>query len=1506
MSLTLTPAQCARAASAYRALLRAQRLTFKGDELALKAAHQQTRILFNRFIPSSSASRSPFAPQNPLVPPSQLAPKDELTPDKVDEHIDGAFEIAKFLRTNVVQGVRTDEGNYASANFQPNSPGTLFDAPRQPLLERQDMAGVGENGLGSPASSPTLSLKGRANELKAEDSLLGPPRSSVLSAPSLTTPQVSLLGPDSSPSTALFPPIDANGIGSSVTSALAGRPRAGTLPSTFHLRSSAAPSSSGLRSALAAPDALLAPSAFHNGTTSLPGSGPTTPLEQPFGSALLQPSSSAASQHRLRSGSLTLPPSSLSSAFGPGVFSSADWTTRTDRSGSDPTTRLSTLASDPRSPDESSYGDDSHVRTLDYLGLAEETSSSGGGTNQSLLTSAPLYGTGVNGRSNSLSGPLAPPMQRLGSTGSIQPAPSALGDFAAHQRLRSHTVASAFPPRFASDALSLFHSTHPSASYPSSVAGHSPAVARDDPFNSSPPQPYHLPAHPLHRPSSSSDHTRLLYATAASLSDATTPPAHAAASVPAPAPPLVSLLPPQPSPSFSAAADHPNRGRSASIGIFEDSKGEMIPRRRAGTTAGIPPRHLGIGASPGQGPVAAMASRMGRLSISVDSGASGWGTSGGAVSLSPPVQQPTRSLWVGNLDPKTTPAELQEVFAPYGAIESLRLIPEKECGFVNFVSVADAMRAKEDVLNRLGGQLTKTSGLVRIGYGKAESTPAPTAPGLVHPRSTAGPAPVSAAEMNLQTQPTRALWIGSIPPTTTPNHLLAVFSSFGPIESARVLTHKSCGFVNFERLDDAVAARKSLNNREILGAEVGPVRIGFAKVPTKVSNAPFANQVNGDGTPATSAANGIGSYPHVYNALSQLSGVSNIPVERQLADGQMQDYRSNMVLGLVGNSHYATAHSFQQPSPAHGQPVETHKATINEMQLLMRELSQGDPELEAHVAAVGEERPPIMYYTSIPLAVLNDPRFARRYSNNDAPRVREIRKRLESELPTDEVDEIAQDLLDEIVPLASDYLGNTLVQKLFEQTSTPVRKAMLERIAPHLAPIGTHKNGTWAVQKVIQCAQDEDEYALIQQSLTPYTPPLLLNDFGNYVVQGALRFGSPYADFVFDAMVDRIWEIGSGRFGARSTRQTLENPESPRLHVKRVAASIVLNAIPLATSSNGALLITWFLESSDLPNRYSLLAPRFAPHLSHLCTHKLASQSIMRVINQHDDDEAQRIMIEALLDPDAKVLEDILGDQMHGTACIQKVTSSTHLTVERRQYLFDRIKEAIASLKVEAVPAYRKLIEEVGGTYLGPPAGNTPPYTPGPLPHHGSRGPARSPAHGSAGPPHSYAPSRRVPSGHQQFVPPQIPYPQAPGYGAAPPYPTAYSGTAPYSIYPPPPFYGGPAPPSQFGSPFSPPFGHASPPSSHAPSASSPAVSPMMAHPGLHFSPGIPPRSTYPSISSPDPLQALRVASSDFNPAFSPLASPPPPFYAMGSFGTFAAQQDAPGGPFDAHKPANG
>ena len=120
----------------------------------------------------------------------------------------------------------------------------------------------------------------------------------------------------------------------------------------------------------------------------------------------------------------------------------------------------------------------------------------------------------------------------------------------------------------------------------------------------------------------------------------------------------------------------------------------------------------------------------------------------------------------------------------------------------------------------------------------------------------------------------------------------------------------------------------------------------------------------------------------------------------------------------------------------------------------------------------------------------------------------------------EEIEQVAADFLDgEIVDLASDWLGNTVslfrtvflansivdmsqvVQKLFEKCAFPARMAMLDRISPHLAMIGIHKNGTWAAQKIIECVQTPEEINLIAQHLRPYAPPLLLDQFGNYVIQ---------------------------------------------------------------------------------------------------------------------------------------------------------------------------------------------------------------------------------------------------------------------------------------------------------------------------------------------------------------------------------------------------------------------
>jgi len=155
----------------------------------------------------------------------------------------------------------------------------------------------------------------------------------------------------------------------------------------------------------------------------------------------------------------------------------------------------------------------------------------------------------------------------------------------------------------------------------------------------------------------------------------------------------------------------------------------------------------------------------------------------------------------------------------------------------------DAVCVKEDVLNRLGGNISMPNGqMVCIGFGKVDSLSASPSIGadrssstktyLVPRKKLAHPS-MSSVEAQLQSMLTRALWIRSIPSTTTLETVISVFSPYGPIKSACVLTYKICGFINFEHLDNTVQARKALNGCDMLGSDVGTIRIGFAKVPVK-------------------------------------------------------------------------------------------------------------------------------------------------------------------------------------------------------------------------------------------------------------------------------------------------------------------------------------------------------------------------------------------------------------------------------------------------------------------------------------------------------------------------------------------------------------------------------------------------------------------------------------------------------------------------------------------------
>lgn len=376
----------------------------------------------------------------------------------------------------------------------------------------------------------------------------------------------------------------------------------------------------------------------------------------------------------------------------------------------------------------------------------------------------------------------------------------------------------------------------------------------------------------------------------------------------------------------------------------------------------------------------------------------------------------------------------------------------------------------------------------------------------------------------------------------------------------------------------------------------------------------------------------------------------------------------------------------------------------------------------------------------------------------DSPKLRELRKILENNerllqngtrqnSPGNETDgkimsqleleDLSLAMLDELPELCHDHIGNTIVQKIFSVIESPLIKLMMvKEIAPYLTQLSIHKNGTWAIQKIINlCQNDVQQKQIIANSLKPYTVKLFNDQFGNYVLQCCLKFGSPFNDFIFEAMLDNFTEISSGRFGARCIRTILETANDPKSTAENavsneqvflVASLIVEHANELAVNSNGSLLITWFLDTFsgcrglETNNKYEVLAGKFLPHLDKLCTHKLAHLTIFKILNNRADYRVKQLLMDAIFGPYNEFEEDDIGmrppstlletilqenpEHNAGPLFIYKILSNPILltlgdefkSACYQQFVVNHVKRALLEMNILNLQPYKKLVDEVG------------------------------------------------------------------------------------------------------------------------------------------------------------------------------------------------------------------
>ncbi|KAI9292558.1 ARM repeat-containing protein [Neoconidiobolus thromboides FSU 785] len=201
---------------------------------------------------------------------------------------------------------------------------------------------------------------------------------------------------------------------------------------------------------------------------------------------------------------------------------------------------------------------------------------------------------------------------------------------------------------------------------------------------------------------------------------------------------------------------------------------------------------------------------------------------------------------------------------------------------------------------------------------------------------------------------------------------------------------------------------------------------------------------------------------------------------------------------------------------------------------------------------------------------------------------------------------------------------------------------------------------------MIECADTDAQVVPIAAALKPFTPALLLDQFGNYVVQCCLKFESPNNQFIFDAIYSRCSEIAQGRYGARAIRTCLDSQFTTQKQKELVSEALMRNAYSLSTNANGSLLLNWILDS-QFTEHYMGIVVNLSGHLSQLCCHKLASSIIVRLINQQLDSQAREYLLYKLFFQNSgPVIKDILTDYSQGNQFVQKILNSPYLDEETK------------------------------------------------------------------------------------------------------------------------------------------------------------------------------------------------------------------------------------------------
>ncbi|MCJ1390140.1 hypothetical protein MMC18_002998 [Xylographa bjoerkii] len=164
----------------------------------------------------------------------------------------------------------------------------------------------------------------------------------------------------------------------------------------------------------------------------------------------------------------------------------------------------------------------------------------------------------------------------------------------------------------------------------------------------------------------------------------------------------------------------------------------------------------------------------------------------------------SRTVYLGNIPPDTSAEEILG-HVRSGQIESVRLLPDKNCAFISFLDGSSATHFHSDAILK---KLSIRGQDIKIGWGKPSQVP------------------TSVALAVQQSGASRNVYLGNLPEEVSEAELREDLGKFGPIDTVKIVREKSIGFVHFLSIGNAIKAVSQLPQEPVWQA---PRRVYYGK-----------------------------------------------------------------------------------------------------------------------------------------------------------------------------------------------------------------------------------------------------------------------------------------------------------------------------------------------------------------------------------------------------------------------------------------------------------------------------------------------------------------------------------------------------------------------------------------------------------------------------------------------------------------------------------------------------